>query len=216
LPQQLRPEKVILVSGKVIDKKTKKPVAATIYYEKLTTGENIGVARSNPATGEYKIALSANEIYGFRAEANGYIPINENLDLTKLKTNKDEIERDLILVPIEQGQVVTINNVFFESGQFELLPASYPELERLAKLMSENSKMKIRLEGHTDNVGAAQSNMLLSNERVNEVKKFLVGKGVVETRIQLKGLGQSKPIESNNTEEGRAKNRRVECIILSN
>ena len=216
LPAQLRPEKVVLVSGKVIDRKTRKPVEAVIYYENLTTGESIGIARSNPVTGEYKIALAANERYGFRAEASSYIPINENLDLTKLKTDVLEIARDLVLVPIEQGQALTINNVFFEFGQFELLPASYPELERLAKLMAENPRMRIRLEGHTDNVGTAQSNMSLSNARVEAVKNFLVSKGVNESRIQLRGLGRTKPIATNNTEEGRAKNRRVECIILSN
>ena len=216
LPAQLRPEIVVMVSGKVIDRKTKRPVEATIYYENLTTGQNIGVARSNPTTGEYKIALPANNRYGFRAEASGYIPINENLDLTKLASGREEIERDLILVPIEQGQTLTINNVFFETGQTELLPASYPELERLAKLMAENPKMQIRLEGHTDNVGVPQSNMVLSNSRVEAVKNFLVSKGVNESRIQSKGFGQTKPIAPNNTEEGRAKNRRVEFIILSN
>jgi outer membrane protein OmpA-like peptidoglycan-associated protein len=215
LPQQLRPEKVILVSGKVIDKKTKKPVAATIHYEKLSNGENIGIARSNPADGEYKIALPANEKYGFRAEAKDYIAVNENLDLTNIKKNIEEINRDLFLVPIEQGQALIINNVFFESGEFELLPSSFSELARLAKQMKESPTMKIKLEGHTDNIGNAQANSTLSNDRVNSVKKYLVEKGIEESRIQTKGFGATKPIAPNNTEEGRAKNRRVECTILA-
>ena len=214
LPSQLRPERVVIVSGKVLDRRTNRPVEATIYYENLTTGASIGVARSNPATGEYKIALPANERYGFRAEATGFIPISENLDLTQLSTGSEEISRNLILVPMEQGQTLTINNVFFETGQFELLPASFPELERLAKLMNENPNMRIRLEGHTDNVGNAQNNMNLSNSRVEAVKSFLVNKGVAANRIQSRGMGQTKPIAPNNTEEGRAKNRRVEFIIL--
>lgn len=215
LPQKLRPEKVILVYGKVIDKKTKKPIEATIYYENLKTGESIGIARSNPANGNYKIALKENEKYGFRAEAEGYIPINENIDLTQLKIDKEEVNKDLFLVPLEQGQTLIINNVFFESGKYDLLSESYPELERLAKIMTTNLKMQIKLQGHTDNIGNAKSNMILSNNRVESVKSFLVTKGIDETRIQTKGFGQSQPIETNDTEEGRAKNRRVEFFILS-
>jgi len=204
----------VLISGKVIDAKTKKPLGATIYYEDLNTGLNIGIANSNPATGEYKIVLNANGRYGYRGEANGYIPINENIDLSKQNKYEEIVNRDLRLVPIEQGQVVTINNIFFDFGEYELLPASFPELERLAKIMVQNPKMRILLQGHTDNVGSVPSNMTLSNNRAGAVKKFLVEKGIVDARIQTKGFGQSKPIESNNTEEGRAKNRRVECIIL--
>ncbi|MCL2040380.1 MAG: OmpA family protein [Bacteroidetes bacterium] len=215
LPHELRPEKVILVAGKVIDKKTNKPVAANIYYEKLSTGENMGIARSNPTTGEYKIALPANEKYGFRAEAKDYIAINENLDLTKLKDNISEIKRDLYLVPLEQGQAIVINNLFFEFAQSELLPESFPELDRLAKLMQESPTMKIRLEGHTDNIGTNQANMTLSQKRVEAVMNYLVSKGVDKNKITTVGRGALKPVVSNNTEEGRAKNRRVECYIIS-
>jgi outer membrane protein OmpA-like peptidoglycan-associated protein len=211
----LRPERVILVSGKVLDKKTNKPVEANIYYEKLSTGENMGVARANPTTGEYKIALPANEKYGFRAEAKNYIAINENLDLTKLKDKVEEISRNLILVPIEQGQTLVINNLFFDFAEHNLLPESYPELERLVKSMQENANMKIKIDGHTDNVGTHQANMELSTKRADAVKQFLVSKGVAENRIQTKGFGATKPIASNNTDEGRAKNRRVECTIVS-
>ena len=215
LPQELRPEKVILVAGKAIDKKTNKPVAANIYYEKLSTGENMGVARSNPTTGEYKIALPANEKYGFRAEAKNYIAINENLDLTKLKDKTDEIKRDLYLVPLEQGQAIIINNLFFDFAQSDLLPESYPELDRLAKLMQETPTMQIRLDGHTDNIGGQQANQTLSLKRVEAVMDYLVSKGVEKKRISTVGRGATKPIDSNNTEEGRAKNRRVECFITS-
>ncbi|MPN15035.1 putative lipoprotein YiaD [bioreactor metagenome] len=81
--------------------------------------------------------------------------------------------------------------------------------------MTTNLKMQIKLQGHTDNIGNAKSNMILSNNRVESVKSFLVTKGIDETRIQTKGFGQSQPIETNDTEEGRAKNRRVEFFILS-
>jgi outer membrane protein OmpA-like peptidoglycan-associated protein len=214
LPQSLRPERVIIVSGKVIDRKTNKPIAADIYYEKLSTGENVGIAKANATTGEYKIALPANERYGFRAEAPNYIPINENLDLTTIQIQTEEISRNLFLVPIEKGQALVINNLFFDFAEHTLLTASFPELERLVKLMQENPNMKIELEGHTDNIGSAQANLELSIKRVNAVKQFFVDRGINEKRITARGRGAAKPIAPNTTEEGRAKNRRVECTIL--
>ena len=214
LPAELQPESVVLVYGKVINKKTNKPIEAEIVYEKLSTGEIIGSARSNPKTGEYKIALPAKEKYSFRAEAKGFIPVNENLDLMELK-NYYEVQRDLYLVPIEEGQTVRINNIFFNTGESELLPDSYPELKRLVKILKENPSMTIKLLGHTDNVGTSKDNLILSNERAEAVKNYIIGLGIDGNRITTKGFGFSKPVSTNKTEEGRALNRRVECQILT-
>ena len=202
-----------MVSGKVLDKKTNKPLGAVIHYEKLSTGESMGIANSNPTTGEYKIALPENEKYGFRAEAKNYVPISENLDLTNIDIKKDEISRNLLLVPLEKGQTITMNNLFFDFAEHTLLPESFPELDRLVALLKENSNMKITLTGHTDNVGTQQANMDLSNKRVGAVVDYLVEKGISKARITARGKGAQEPIESNNTAEGRAKNRRVECTI---
>ena len=97
LPEKLRPDPVVLVYGKVINKITNQPIEAEIVYEKLSTGEIMGSARSNPETGEYKIVLPSNEKYSFRANAKGFISINENLDLVDLK-EYFELDRDLYLV----------------------------------------------------------------------------------------------------------------------
>lgn len=213
LSEKLQPEKVVLVYGKVINAKTKSPIEANIIYEKLSTGEKIGQARSNPKTGEYKIALPAKEKYSFRAEVKNFIPVNENLDLTILK-NYYELNKDLYLVPIEQGQIVRINNIFFNTGEWGLLDDSFPELERLVRVLLENPTMKIAILGHTDNVGSNKDNLILSTNRAEAVKNFLVSKGINSSRIETKGFGLAKPIDTNKTEEGRAKNRRVECNIL--
>ncbi len=215
LPEALRPEKVILISGKVINSKTKEPVEAIIMYEKLSTGESCGLARSNPTTGEFKIALPSKEKYSFRAEAIGFIPVNEHLDLTVV-TSYAEYDQDLFLVPIEKGQKVRINNIFFNTGEYVLLPESYPELERFAKTLNANKAIKISLLGHTDNVGSREDNMVLSQRRAEAVKQFLVQQGIEASRISIQGFGYSKPLASNSTPEGRGKNRRVECEILEN
>lgn len=213
LPQALRPEPVVLVSGKVYDKKTNKPLAATIRYEILPGGKDVGVARSNPRTGEYKIVLPAGALYGFRAETDNYLPINENLDLAKTKEYK-EVTRDLFLVPNEVGEKILLNNIFFESGKAELRAESNAELNRLADVLKATPTMELEVAGHTDNVGSPEKNLTLSDQRAKAVRDYLLGQGVEARRLKSVGFGMTKPIASNTTDEGRQQNRRVEFTIL--
>ena len=213
LPEELRPRPVLLVSGRALDAKTGKPVTALIKYENLETGKDIGSARTSPGTGAYKITLPAGENYGYRAEAPGYVPISENLDLTKV-TEYKEIERDLTLVPIEKGEVVRLNNIFFETAKAELQPESFAELDRVVKLLNDNPSMEISIGGHTDNVGTAAINDQLSQARAQAVETYLIGKGISAKRLKVKGYGDTKPVASNDTDAGRQQNRRVEFTIL--
>ncbi|HZK75548.1 MAG TPA: OmpA family protein [Candidatus Kapabacteria bacterium] len=213
LPEALRPRPVLLVSGRVVDAKTELPVNAVIKYENLETGRDIGSARTSPGTGAYKITLPAGENYGYRAEAPGYVPVSENLDLTKV-TEYQEIERDLVLVPIEKGEVVRLNNIFFETAKAELRPESFAELDRVVKLLEDNSSMEISIGGHTDNVGGAALNVQLSQARAQSVETYLVSKGISVSRMRVKGYGDTKPVATNDTDAGRQQNRRVEFTIL--
>lgn len=213
LPQAVQPTYVVLLSGRVLNGKTMKPLAAKIVYEELPSGKEIGVARSNDSTGEYKITLPAGKRYGFLASSPGYIAINQNIDLTNLSQYK-EITKDLILIPIEVGEKIQINNIFFETGKFELLEDSKPELNRIVKLFEEKQIKKIRIAGHTDNVGSVQSNQILSENRAKSVANYLISKGVSPLQITTIGYGELKPIATNDTEEGRQQNRRVEFEIL--
>jgi OmpA-OmpF porin, OOP family len=212
LPQALRPAPVVLVSGTVIDKKTGKPLEATIKYELLPGGKDVGVAHSNPVTGEYKIILPAGAMYGFRAETKGYIPVNENLDVKKVK-EYSEVTRNLELVPPEVGSVVRMNNIFFETGKSELKSESNAELDRLVESLKTSQTMELLIAGHTDNVGNDNSNKALSDARAKAVKTYLVSKGIKSDRLKTSGFGKSKPVATNDTEEGRQLNRRVEFTI---
>ena len=213
LPESLKPKPVVLISGRVLDANNN-PVDAKIIYETLPNGKEAGIARSDPKTGEYKIALPAGAKYGFLAEAQGFIAINENLDLQNIKYYR-EITRDLHLVPIEQGQTIRINNIFFEFGKYELLEDSYAELNRIVGFLKDNPNISIQINGHTDNVGIPKSNLILSKKRAEAVEDYLISKGINNTRLNVKGYGQTKPIEKNNTEEGRSRTRRVEFVILN-
>ncbi len=212
LKEEVRPNPVALVSGKVLDQKTGKPLDATITYYSLADNVEVGTARSSPGSGDYSIVLPTGKAYGFRAQANGYYAVSENLDLTELREYK-EIKRNLLLVPIEIGQVVRLNNIFFEFGKATLKPESFRELDRVVKLLTDNPTMEIDLAGHTDNVGTTEANQKLSDERSQAVYDYLTGKGILASRLSTKGYGETKPIDKNDTEEGRAQNRRVEFTI---
>jgi outer membrane protein OmpA-like peptidoglycan-associated protein len=208
-----KPQPVVLVKGKVLNKNTSLPIEAKISYENLATGLNQGVAVSNPATGEYQIALPYGVNYGFNAMAPNFISISDNLDLTAISEYK-EIKRDLFLAPLEAGQVIRINNIFFETAKSELKTESFSELNRLVKLMEQNPAMEIALSGHTDNVGSEDANQKLSTDRAKSVLDYLVSKGITAGRISSGGFGKSKPVATNDTEEGRAINRRVEFTVI--
>ncbi len=213
LPPSLQPFPVVLVNGKVIDANTGKPIEATIHYEVLPGGKEAGIAHSNPATGEYKISLPAGALYGFRAEVKGYVAVNENLDVKKVTAYK-EIERNLKLVPFEVGQTVRLNNLFFDLNKSELKSESFAELDRLVELLKTSSKMEVEIIGHTDNIGYDAANKKLSVDRANAVRNYLVSKSIPGNRLKTIGYGKTKPLASNDTEEGRQQNRRVEFTIL--
>lgn len=213
LPEMAKPKPVVLVKGKVLNQKTNLPVQAIINYFDLQNASISGTAMSNPETGYYQITLPAGRLYGFLASSESYISVNENVDLKDLDEYK-EIERDLYLVPIVIGEKVRLNNIFFETGKWDLLPESFTELDKLVKILNDNPGMEIEINGHTDNVGNDDSNLTLSQKRAAAVVTYLLGKGIAPTRLDSAGFGETQPVAPNETEEGRALNRRVEFVII--
>lgn len=210
---------VVMISGKVIDSKTGKPVEATIIYEDLATGEEVGTATTNPTTGEYKLVLPYGQKYSWRAVAPNFIAEGENIDLTDSTSNgnkgfKEIANKSLKLIPIEEGQIVRLNNIFFATGKATLRDESFGELNRIAISMEENKTLSIELGGHTDNTGSAEFNIDLSQKRADAVREYLIGKGIEPDRIASKGYGETKPVAKNDTPEGQQQNRRVEFKIL--
>ncbi len=211
LPKYAKPDKVLTIKGKVTDNKGN-PLSAKILWEDLTTGKNVGVLQSDPTDGSYIIILPMGKNYGFYAEKTGYYPISKSIDLTKERKEQDIIE-NITLLPLEdilnKETKLSLNNIFFDFDKFTLKKESYPELDRLTKLIKDNPKYKIKIEGHTDNIGSESYNMELSRKRAESVRNYIISKGVPSKRFSLIGFGSSMPIASNDTEEGRAMNRRV-------
>ncbi len=213
MSDSIKPTPVILVSGKVLNSKNQQPLEASISYFDLETGKNMGLATSDPVNGKYKIVLPSGYNYGFLAEKDSFYSVSDNIDASLIKSYK-EIERDLYLTPIEKGATIKLNNLFFDTGKAIIKPTSYPELNRLAKFLIQNPSIKIEIAGHTDSKGSAASNIVLSQQRAQSVKNYLVEKRINSQRITTKGYGERKPIADNNTKEGRTENRRVEIRII--
>jgi outer membrane protein OmpA-like peptidoglycan-associated protein len=159
--------------------------------------------------------LPSKQSYTISASKKGFMAVSEPLDFTK-ETNFKEVKKNIYLLPIEAGQKMTLNSVFFAQSKAEILDNSFPELDRIVSVMQENPTMEIMLEGHTDNQGDWNENLLLSKQRVEEVKKYLAAGGINIKRVQIQGYGSTRPIASNNSEEKRRLNRRVEVTIIKN
>jgi len=212
LPDMIKPEPVVMLLGRTLNAKTKNPVSAEILFEDLVAHKEVGEAISDPKSGSYRITLPNGKNYGIRAVAKGFLSVNENLELMSI-TQYAEIQKDLFLVPIEVGETMQLNNVFFEQGKPILKSQSFPELDRLVQIMEENPSIKIELGGHTDNVGNKEALMKLSQDRVLAVKTYLEKNGIKKDRVDGKGYGSTQPIAPNTTEADRQRNRRVEFKI---
>nr|WP_027303221.1 OmpA family protein [Rudanella lutea] len=207
------PAPSVSMKGTVRDAKTKKPIVATVTYQLLSGAESDGnnsadSVLSGRLAGNYQIAAEPLSVYAVTAKAKGYFSQSDTLTVTKA----DKL-RDFDLVPIEAGTKVTLKNIYFNVSKFDLKSESFPELDRLVQLMRENPGMSIRLEGHTDTVGDFDANVELSRNRVNEVKAYLVRKGIAAARIETIGYGPSRPINTNRGLKERPENRRVEMVI---
>jgi len=213
LSESVQHKPVVLVHGKVLNKKTNLPVGASIAFEDLATGQRAGEARSDPKTGAYQIVLPFGANYGFMAKSEGYFSVRENLNTTKMDKFK-ELDLDLLLVPIEVGETVKLNNVFFDAGLSTLQRESFGELNNLAAFMKHNPTIYIELAGHTDNKGTPEVLQKLSEDRIAAVKNFLEQRGVVGDRITGFGYGATRPVAPSDTEENSLKNRRVEFKIV--
>lgn len=214
IPESARPKPVVIVRGKIYDKKTKEPFSAAIVYENLDTQIEEGTATSSIEDGSFVLVLPYGINYGVSALAKGYISEGKNIDIKdSLKNGIVEVQIDLYLTPLASGEKIRLNNIFFDPDKFELKESSNPELDRLYELMNENPSLEIEIAGHTD-IGSKGSSTEflyhLSLNRAQSVMDYLVRKGISSQRITIVGYGNTLPVSTNQT-----LNRRVEVKIVS-
>jgi OOP family OmpA-OmpF porin len=197
----------ITAEGRIVDAVSRKGVKAKIFYKSIPTGSITG--RFNDSTFAFPIFGSSK--YQITADADGYITGTAIVDPKDIDSNRKVI-REVLLT--RKGETIVLDHLIFEQGKAIINPNSFPGLDELVALMKDNTKLVIQLEGHTDNQGNPGKNMELSQDRVDNVKKYIVSKGVDKDRIKTKAFGGTKPLLNANTPEARVKNRRVEMRIL--
>ncbi|NUM49510.1 MAG: PD40 domain-containing protein [Flavobacteriales bacterium] len=214
LPLEFAPTPVTYLRGLVYDAETKKPLDARFELIDLSTGKQVAETFSNAGTGFYLVALPSSKEYAINASKDGYLFFSENFTLTTPENFKP-YEKDVPMKPIKEGEAVVLKNIFFETAKFNLEEKSKAELEKLFIFLNKNQSVKIEISGHTDNVGNKQSNITLSDNRAKAVYHYLIEKGIEKTRLSYKGYGDEKPVDTNDTETGRANNRRTEFKITA-
>jgi len=202
------------MKGIVTDATTKKSLEATFELIDLVTGETFIKSTSDAVTGEFLVSIPANKNYALNVSKNGYLFHSENFSIKESKQNEPYV-KNVELTPMSVGTAVVLRNVFFETGSAELKTESTTELNKLVDLLKKNPSMKIEISGHTDNVGSKESNLKLSDNRSKSVSTYLISKGIEADRLTNKGFGDSKPMDTNDTEQGRANNRRTEFKVTS-
>ena len=201
--------------GKILDGILQTPIQAKIKIYDNSTGEVYTSVSSNSATGKFLLSLPSGLNYGISVEAEGYLFHSENFNIPE-GSAYNMVSKEIALKNIDIGSKIALRNVFFDTGKSEVKIDSYPELDRLIQLMLDVPTLKIELSGHTDNVGNNEYNLNLSQRRADAVRVYLTSKGVDKSRVLAVGYGESKPVDSNDTKEGRANNRRTEFEITDN
>lgn len=212
LPEQIKPNPITYVKGVIKDKDTKQPLEASILVINLDNDDVVYNDYTSAETGDFLTVMPIGSQYSFNADAEGYLFYSKYYELNKAEANKP-FEIEILLEKIKVGSEVTLNNIFFETNKFELLPQSKIELEVLKELLNANPSVQIQIQGHTDNVGDAKANEKLAENRAKAVYSYLIKEGISRNRLSFKGFGETKPIADNNTEDGRKQNRRTNFIV---
>jgi len=214
LPEELKPQIVTYVKGNVYDKKTGAKLKARIELIDLETQKVTYSTVTDKETGEFLVSLTGGKNYAYNVSAKGYLFYSENFALEEATADSKPFDIDIPLSKYEVGEKVVLKNIFFETSRYSLLPRSQAELDKLAELMTKNPNMKIEIGGHTDSRGGESENLELSNFRAKEVVEYLSNKGIDASRLTAKGYGESSPVADNETDAGRALNRRTEFKVL--
>jgi outer membrane protein OmpA-like peptidoglycan-associated protein/tetratricopeptide (TPR) repeat protein len=207
-----RPEKVLIVKGKISNLKTKDFNDVRVEVKNVET-RKIQQLEVDTLTGEYFGAVLLRDDYIMTVRKKGYV--QETKYISKIETrNSMPLKLTMELKPIEVGKSYRLNDVYFDFNSIDLKPESVSVIGEFFRFLLDNPTMKVSIEGHTDNIGNEQDNLQLSQQRARAVYDELIKLGITEDRLGFKGFGESKPIDTNETEEGRAKNRRTVFVII--
>ncbi|MEA1897780.1 MAG: OmpA family protein [Bacteroidota bacterium] len=213
IPEELRPEPVSYIEGKVFDINSKKSLIARFELIDLESNKNVFRAFSD-YKGKFLVTLPTNKNYALNVSRDGYLFYSANFSLKGIASLEEPYHLVVPLSPIKTGERTVLRNIFFNFNSYELLPESIVELGKLLEFLQENQELKIRIEGHTDSEGDIDYNLNLSEKRAKTVMDYLLWKSISSNRLSYKGYGESSPISDNSSDQGRAQNRRIEIVVV--
>lgn len=211
LYEEARPERVLFIKGELKNETTKEPVKARIELKNAETKKitNIPV---DSATGEYAAVVLFRNDYILTVKKEGFAYESKYIS-QKDTTYEKPVEIDVEIKPVEVGKSYTLNDIYFATASYDLTSESKMIIDGFIEFLDENPGIKVSIHGHTDNVGNDEDNLVLSDNRAKAVYDYLIAGGISKSRLKYKGFGESKPIASNKTPSGRAKNRRTVFVI---
>lgn len=215
LYESVQPIAVATAKGRVTDALTKEPVKAEIYITDLNNRNFKKEFKSDPETGQFMLSLNAGDEYAATVTAPGYLFHSENFTVPEAGDFKG-YALDVELSKIKEGSSIVMKNIFFATDSDTLTEHSVPELRKLGEFLEANPNVTVEISGYTDNTGDSAYNLDLSERRANAVRNYIVQRRDIEaTQVTAKGYGAENPVASNDTEAGRAENRRTEVKITS-
>lgn len=201
------------IEGLIVNKKTNKPIinelvifkSVTTKKQYKTTSDEKGKYATRVPTGDqYEILID-----GFKDS------ISHNLiDIPSPEPGSYYTDAFKVNLEYEPAKIFILENVEFDFGKSTLRPESYGTLNELAAYLKRKPNERIEIGGHTDNIGSEADNLLLGKERANTIVKYLISNGISNSRLNAQGYGAQQPLDTNDTEAGRQKNRRSEVKIL--
>ncbi len=213
MEESVRPLAVTYMKGKVFDKETDKPLKAEFQLFDLRNDSLIMEAYSSLEDGTFLVGIPSGRDYAINVARQGYLFYSDHFALEDIREQADPYLKDIPLEPIKVGKVIVMRNIFFETDKYQLKDKSKTELNELLEFLMNNPGVHIEVSGHTDNVGTEAYNLELSKKRAASVVDYLVGAGINPGRLTSAGYAFSRPVASNDTEAGRAENRRTEIKV---
>lgn len=212
LYNEAKPEEVILVKGNLKSEDTTKPIKATVQIKSLESKRVTFIPVDED--GDYVASLLKNEDYLLTIKGEDIV-YQSTYVAAKDSITAPVIKLEMEVQPIEVGMHYRLHNIYFAFNSADILSSSQKVLDEFIVFLNDHPTMTISIEGHTDNVGSDEFNLILSENRAKAVYNYLVNNGIDADRLQYKGFGKTTPIATNETEEGRAMNRRTEFVILN-
>jgi len=213
MPETVRPVPIVYVKGTVKDKTSRQPLEADIRIINLNTKKTIYQDFTDAGDGSFLAVMPTGAAYAFNAAAAGYVFYSENYQLNSAGSREKPSILEIYLEKLKPGSNVIMKNIFFDTNAYQLLPYSESELDMLISLLKQNPGLRIEIQGHTDNVGKDEDNRKLSTMRARSVYEYLISRKILPDRLTYKGLGESVPVATNDTEAGRKLNRRTSFVV---